>query len=122
VTAQDIAENEWGMAMRGYFHTGTDSFTLEAGEGEGAAAAFVPRTRAAVLSSGRAIVLAFRGSEPTNLINLRSAGRCRGFLLQRLSLALPAGVVVFCCSASPSLRDSRREVSGVPPFQLEVAE
>lgn len=87
---QDIAENRWGMQLRAYFHTGTDSFTIDPPKG-GDTAAFVPRTRAALLTSEHATVLAFRGSEPTNLINLRSAGRCAG---QSGLLYLPERAVV----------------------------
>lgn len=71
---QDTVEARWGLRFHNYFHTGTDSFVAAAPEG-GGAAPFVPRTRAALLSSPHALVLAFRGSEPTNLINLRSSGR-----------------------------------------------
>ena len=66
---QDIVEQHWGMRMYGYFSTGSEAFVTKDGS------AFVPRTRAALFGSERALVLAFRGSEPTNLINLRSAGR-----------------------------------------------
>ena len=38
-------------------------------------AAFVPRTLAIVLSFPNAIVVAFRGTEPLNLINMRSSGK-----------------------------------------------
>lgn len=66
-----MAEHRWGLRFHGYFQTGTEEFVLPSGEGT----TFVPRTRAMLLSSDNAIILAFRGSEPTNLINLRSAGR-----------------------------------------------
>ena len=69
--SQDVAEHRWGLRFHGYFQTGTEEFVLPDGEGT----TFVPRTRAMLLSTEKAIILAFRGSEPTNLINLRSAGR-----------------------------------------------
>lgn len=62
-------EARWGLRFHGYFSTGSEAFVAEDGS------AFVPRTRAALFGSDAALVLAFRGSEPTNLINLRSAGR-----------------------------------------------
>lgn len=67
-------ETKWGLSYHKYFHTGTETFIAPVPEG-GGAAAFVPRTRAALLGSPHALVLVFRGSEPTNLINLRSSGR-----------------------------------------------
>lgn len=72
--AQDTVENKWGLRYHDYFHTGTETFIAPVPEG-GGAAPFVPRTRAALLGSPHALVLVFRGSEPTNLINLRSSGR-----------------------------------------------
>jgi hypothetical protein len=62
-------EARWGLRFHGYFSTGSEAFVSEDGS------AFVPRTRAALFGSDAGLVLAFRGSEPTNLINLRSAGR-----------------------------------------------
>ena len=38
-------------------------------------ARFEPHTRTLVLETDNAVIVAFRGSEPTNLINFRSAGR-----------------------------------------------
>ena len=64
-------ESWWGLQFHSYWETGSDSFVIESETGN---RTFVPRTRAAVFSSPDAIVLTFRGSEPTNLINLRSAG------------------------------------------------
>ena len=74
---QDIVEARWGMRFYGYYSTGSEEFVMKDGS------AFVPRTRAVLFGSERALVLAFRGSEPTNLINLRSAGRhaCCGVAL-----------------------------------------
>lgn len=80
-------EARWGLRFHNYFHTGTDSFTAAVPEG-GGAAAFVPRTRCALLSSPHALILVFRGSEPTNLINLRSSGRQEPGLLDTSYLYL----------------------------------
>ena len=68
---QDVVESWWGLRFHSYWQTGSDSFVIESETGQ---RTFVPRTRAAVFSSPDAVVLTFRGSEPTNLINLRSAG------------------------------------------------
>ncbi|CAL5223184.1 g5658 [Coccomyxa viridis] len=77
---KDVVESWWGLQFHSYWETGSDSFVIESETGN---RTFVPRTRAAVFSSPDAIVLTFRGSEPTNLINLRSAGtismmECKG--------------------------------------------
>lgn len=87
VHPQDTVEARWGLRFHNYFHTGTDSFTAAVPEG-GGAAAFVPRTRCALLSSPHALILVFRGSEPTNLINLRSSGRQEPGLLDTSYLYL----------------------------------
>ncbi|BDA50872.1 probable feruloyl esterase A at C-terminar half [Coccomyxa sp. Obi] len=71
---QDTVETRWDLRFHNYFHTGTETFIAPVPEG-GGTAPFVPRTRAALLGSPHALVLVFRGSEPTNLINLRSSGR-----------------------------------------------
>ena len=68
---QDVVESWWGLQFHSYWQTGSDSFIIESESGQ---KTFVPRTRAAVFCSEDAVILSFRGSEPTNLINLRSAG------------------------------------------------
>ncbi len=68
---QDVVESWWGLQFHSYWQTGSDSFVIESDSGQ---RTFVPRTRAAVFCSEDAVILSFRGSEPTNLINLRSAG------------------------------------------------
>ena len=72
--AQDLAERSWGLRFHGYFATQTEAGNLYDVENQNTAA-FIPRTRACVLSSRHGIVIAFRGSEPLNLINLRSSGK-----------------------------------------------
>lgn len=71
---QDLAENHWGVAWRHYLSTGvrgSDRLYLDPKD----KAKFQPHTRTMVLETERAVVVAFRGSEPTNLINFRSSGR-----------------------------------------------
>ncbi|KAK9807288.1 hypothetical protein WJX73_008211 [Symbiochloris irregularis] len=71
---QDIIENQWGVTWHQYLSTGlrgSDRLYLDAKD----KAQFEPHTRTMVLETERAVVVAFRGSEPTNLINFRSSGR-----------------------------------------------
>ena len=70
---QDLAEHHWGLSYHGYFSTQTEATGLfiEREHTE----EFIPRTRATMMSSKFGLIIAFRGSEPTNLINLRSSGR-----------------------------------------------
>ncbi|KAK9808596.1 hypothetical protein WJX72_000227 [[Myrmecia] bisecta] len=44
-------------------------------KGRRSAPDFAPRTRACVFGTDKAVIVSFRGTEPTNLINLRSSGR-----------------------------------------------
>lgn len=72
--AQDIAEELWGLSSCAYLTTGmsaSDKLYLDPQD----KARFEPHTRTMVLETHRAIIVAFRGSEPTNLINFRSSGR-----------------------------------------------
>ena len=71
---QDITENEWGVRSRAYLTTGLssgDKLYLDPSD----KARFEPHTRTIVLETPQAVIVAFRGSEPTNLINFRSSGR-----------------------------------------------
>lgn len=71
---QDISERLWGLKFHGYFSTQTPAGSLYDVENKNTAD-FIPRTRACMLSNTEAVIIAFRGSEPLNLINLRSSGK-----------------------------------------------
>lgn len=71
---QDVSERLWQLKFHGYFSTQTPAASLYDIENENTAD-FIPRTRACMLSSQHGLVIAFRGSEPLNLINLRSSGK-----------------------------------------------
>ncbi len=71
---QDLGERCWGLKYHGYFSTQTDAASLYDVENNNTAD-FIPRTRACMWSSRHGLVIAFRGSEPLNLINLRSNGK-----------------------------------------------
>lgn len=71
---QDVIERLWGLKFHGYFSTQTDAASLYDVQNQNTAD-FIPRTRACMLSSDSGLVIAFRGSEPLNLINLRSSGK-----------------------------------------------
>ena len=64
----------WDMKYHGYFSTRTPAASLYDVENKNTAD-FIPRTRACMLSTPQALIIAFRGSEPLNLINLRSSGK-----------------------------------------------
>ena len=76
----DIASNSFGCQLQGYLLT-SNKQTKKQRHGSStratskrAKAGFVPRTLAIVLDLPRAKIVAFRGTEPTNLINMRSSG------------------------------------------------
>ena len=76
----DIASQSFGCQLQGYFLTSdkqTKKKRHESSTGvasKRSKAGFVPRTLAMVLKLPKAKVVAFRGTEPTNLINMRSSG------------------------------------------------
>ena len=76
----DIASNSFGCHLQGYLLTSDKQTKKQRREsstqtaGKHSKAAFVPRTLAIVLNLPRARIVAFRGTEPTNLINMRSSG------------------------------------------------
>ena len=78
----DIASRYLGCTLQGYFLT-SDKQTKKQRHDTDATkrskntskAAFVPRTLAIMLETPKAIIMAFRGTEPTNLINMRSSGK-----------------------------------------------
>ena len=75
----DIAATSFGCTLHGYFLT-NDKQTQKRRETSTDAASkhskagFVPRTLAITLDLPKAKIVAFRGTEPTNLINMRSSG------------------------------------------------
>ena len=71
---QDLGECIWGLNYHGYFSTQTTAASLYDVENANTAD-YIPRTRACMFSSRHGLVIAFRGSEPLNLINLRSSGK-----------------------------------------------
>lgn len=71
---QDVIERLWGLTCHGYYQTEAVTEVLYDVENDNTAD-FIPRTRACMMSSRDAIMIAFRGSEPLNLINLRSSGK-----------------------------------------------
>lgn len=79
---EDIAETYLGSELVGYFLTSDKETARErkqqkpnVGNTAKSKAAFVPRTLGIVLGTPQALVVAFRGTEPTNLINMRSSGK-----------------------------------------------
>lgn len=76
----DISSNSFGCQLQGYLLTSDKQTKKERRESNTHAASrrskagFVPRTLAIVLDLPRAKIVAFRGTEPTNLINMRSSG------------------------------------------------
>ena len=80
---EDIAERYLGCKLEGYFltsdkQTRKERHTAKATQSKAnkpPKAAFVPRTLGIVLSTPKAMIVAFRGTEPTNLINMRSSGK-----------------------------------------------
>ena len=74
VPYQDVVERSWGMQFHAYHSTQTVAESLYDVEHNNTSA-FIPRTRACIFSSSEGIIISFRGSEPLNLINLRSSGK-----------------------------------------------
>ena len=76
----DIASNSFGCQLQAYLLTSDKQTKKQRREskthaaGRRSKAGFVPRTLAIVLDLPRAKIVAFRGTEPTNLINMRSSG------------------------------------------------
>ena len=76
----DIASQSFGCQLQGYLLTSDKQTKKKRHESSTDAASkrskagFVPRTLAIVLDLPKAKVVAFRGTEPTNLINMRSSG------------------------------------------------
>ena len=76
----DIASNSFGCQLQGYLLTSDKQTQKQRRESSSPTASkrskagFVPRTLAIVLDLPRAKIVAFRGTEPTNLINMRSSG------------------------------------------------
>ncbi|KAL0038755.1 hypothetical protein WJX79_006617 [Trebouxia sp. C0005] len=78
----DIASRYLGCTLQGYFLTSDKQTKKQRHDAEAtkhskntSKAAFVPRTLAILLEMPKAIIMAFRGTEPTNLINMRSSGK-----------------------------------------------
>ena len=78
----DIASRYLGCKLQGYFLTSDKQTKKQRHEAKAnkevkkpPKAAFVPRTLAILLTTPKAMVVAFRGTEPTNLINMRSSGK-----------------------------------------------
>lgn len=78
----DIASRFWSCSLQGYLVTSDEQTKNKRQCAQAASAskpppkaAFVPRTLAVVLAFPKAIVISFRGTEPTNLINMRSSGK-----------------------------------------------
>ena len=78
----DIASTHLGSELIGYYLTSDKDTARERHQQKKGVqntaksrAAFVPRTLGIVLGTPQAIVVAFRGTEPTNLINMRSSGK-----------------------------------------------
>lgn len=78
---EDIAARHLGCRLLGYYLT-SDKETNKQRQQEKSfkqtaksRAAFVPRTLGIVLRTPQAVVIAFRGTEPTNVINMRSSGK-----------------------------------------------
>lgn len=79
---QDIASTHLGSELVGYFLTSDKDTARERQQQKSSVkntaksrAAFVPRTLGIILGTPQALVVAFRGTEPTNLINMRSSGK-----------------------------------------------
>ena len=78
----DIASTHLGCELIGYYLTSDRDTARERHQQKksvqdtaNSRAAFVPRTLGIVLGTPQAIVVALRGTEPTNLINMRSSGK-----------------------------------------------
>lgn len=78
----DIASRYLGCKLQGYFLTSDKQTKQQRHKAKASKqaekpskAAFVPRTLAIMLTTPKAVVMAFRGTEPTNLINMRSSGK-----------------------------------------------
>ena len=79
---EDIAATHLGSQLTGYYLTSDKETTKKHQQQKHGVqdtaksrAAFVPRTLGIVLETPQAIVVAFRGTEPTNVINMRSSGK-----------------------------------------------
>lgn len=101
---EDIAATHLGSQLTGYYLTSDKETTKKRQQQKHGVqdtaksrAAFVPRTLGIVLETPQAIVVAFRGTEPTNVINMRSSGKISMSHIEGMGGVHDGALLLFNC-------------------------